>query len=257
MRARSGAIAVKFFSIICIFGPLGANGAELQPPISLRSPGVTSYPPDDGCTRLGPLGPVDPAALIVRDTPRPDVGPYKVSLPGYATNPTSTSSDVYRPYLINTAPGHTLRFDLTDAWPNNIGPGDGVNLHTHGLIVLPRPCRPYGDYIFTEASSPGDPGASSMISYRIDIPATLPGLMFSRNPQPQPFPSGLYWVHAHVHQDAKNDVMAGQASLLYVGDLERDLAQLPGVDAATAQRLSTENVKYLGPAEGPTRIPYQ
>jgi hypothetical protein len=64
--------------------------------------------PGVGCPLAKP-GPVVRAQLVVRNSSRNDVGPYRVTLPGYATGPTDGGEDSYRPFLIRAKPGDMLR----------------------------------------------------------------------------------------------------------------------------------------------------
>jgi FtsP/CotA-like multicopper oxidase with cupredoxin domain len=165
------------------------------------------------------------AQLVVRNSPR-NVGPYRVTLSGYARSPTDKGEDSYRPFLIRAKPGDTLRIDLA----NKLDESDSdniVNLHTHGLIVAPRPyfpCNSLGDYIFDSVG----PKYNQTFQYRIDIPETIRGpeavrALNGRNlAKPSPFPAGLYWFHSHVHGSAKNHVFAGQAGILAIDPREAD-----------------------------------
>jgi hypothetical protein len=81
------------------------------------------------------------AQLVVRNSSRNDVGPYRVTLPGYATGPTDGGEDSYRPFLIRAKPGDMLRIDLANQLDES-DPDNIVNLHQHGLIVAPRPYSP-------------------------------------------------------------------------------------------------------------------
>src|SRR5205807_899711 len=95
------------------------------------------------------------ASLMVRNTVRPDVGPYRVTLPGYATEQ-DPNGDHYAPFVIEVRPGDTLRVDLRnllDASFASDGVRDNVNLHMHGMVVSPTPpsgCGPLGDYVFSQ-----------------------------------------------------------------------------------------------------------
>ncbi|HJX85590.1 MAG TPA: multicopper oxidase domain-containing protein, partial [Candidatus Angelobacter sp.] len=106
--------------------------------------------------------------LIIRDSIRHDVGPYRVRLPGYATDIFDSGHDSYAPLRMEVCPGDTLQIDLI----NQLSVGyyqPETNLHTHGLIVHPTPDKPGppGDYIFM-AVPPG-----STERYRITIPTDL------------------------------------------------------------------------------------
>lgn len=225
------------------------QAAELLQPLPLSTAGVSvagdadaAGPPGSltTCPALAsPTGPVVPGRLVIRNTDRPDVGSYTVKLPGYSTSLEVLDYDSYRPFLVTAMPGDTLRFDVV----NQLGadaPLDGVvNLHTHGLITSPQPCTPLGDYIFVE----DQPGTTT--SYRVDIPATLPGYQYGSQATPQAYPSGLEWFHAHVHEKTRDDVNAGQSGLIYVGDLAADLLASPGLEPSSAAALANADIVYM------------
>lgn len=228
----------------------GAKAAELQQPIPLYASGLPTGPSPGAvdppgaaatCPALSPVtGPVVPGRLVIRDTDRPDVGPYTVTLPGYAADPASDAADSYRPFLLAAAPGDTLRLDVVNQLGAAEPLGGAVNLHTHGLITSPRPCTPLGDDIFV-ADQPG-----TTTSYRVDVPATLPGAQLSSAAATVRYPSGLQWFHSHLHERTTDDLSAGQAGLLYVGDLRADLLASPAIDAASANALNNADVLYMG-----------
>jgi FtsP/CotA-like multicopper oxidase with cupredoxin domain len=136
MQIRTILCAAIFWTMIA---PAIAAAEELRQPEPPLPTGVVADPPlAPGCTPLSAEGRVRPARLIVRNSDRHDVGPYTVTLPGYATDD-DPAKDRYAPFVIEAAPGDTLRIDLInqlpDAWPTDAI----INLHTHGLIVSPRP----------------------------------------------------------------------------------------------------------------------
>ena len=145
-RLDTVAIAVGCLSV---FGALGARGAELQQPVPFPSPSLSPGPSPGSsipigataCDSLGPPpGPVVPLQLVVRNTDRPDVGPYTVRLPGYGTNVAPNSPQFYRPFLIHANAGDSLRFDVVNQLDTGSLNENDTNLHTHGLVVMPRPC---------------------------------------------------------------------------------------------------------------------
>ncbi len=191
-----------------------AAAVELRDPVAPNTAGVVANPPNPGgvgpCTPLPAEGPVTAASLIVRNSNRPDVGPYTVQLPGYATDPIDPSKDRYAPFVIETKAGNTLRIDLSNALGATLSE-NVINLHTHGLVVSPRPAQPCaapGDYIFLSLSP------EQIAKYRLDIPATVKGVYGTSQ---LPYPSGLYWIHSHVHGSARDQITAGQTALLSVG----------------------------------------
>jgi FtsP/CotA-like multicopper oxidase with cupredoxin domain len=238
---RANAVFKSIPLCVAVLASLGssrsASAAELQQPRLLNTPGLVATPPTDPrCPPPAMFGPRRPARLIVRDAKRPDVGPYTVQLPGYSTG----KENLYQPFLIKANPGDTLRIDLKNELGTVSDGSNLINLHTHGLIVLPRRCAPFGDSVYIETA----PSLTSQ--YAITIPAKLPGSMFAGGGPDQPYPSGLNWFHAHVHGQARPDVMAGQSGMLQVGDLLDTLRATPGLTAAAKTALDRTDVLYLG-----------
>jgi FtsP/CotA-like multicopper oxidase with cupredoxin domain len=208
------------FARVCV-----CSADELKPPL-VPSSAISPDPvPGAGCT-LPKQGLVVPAQLAVRNSSRNDVGPYRVTLPGYAKVAADKGEDSYRPFLIRGKPGDTLRIDLANQLDES-DPDNIVNLHTHGLIVAPRPyfpCNSLGDYIFDSVG----PRYNQSFQYRIDIPETIQGpeAIHALNGRdlimPSPFPAGLYWFHSHVHGSAKNHVLAAQTGILAIDPPESD-----------------------------------
>ena len=89
------------------------KAAERQQPIPLYASGRPAGPSPGAvdpsgavatCPAPSPLaGPVVPGRLVIRNTDRPDVGPYTVTLPGYAADAASDTADSYQPFLIALA----------------------------------------------------------------------------------------------------------------------------------------------------------
>jgi hypothetical protein len=220
-----------------------ANPGLADELLALNPPSSTQVEDGDGTLcNLGAIGPVVRARLVVRDTRRA-VGPYVVRLPGYATadSEASTKDDVdaidsFAPFIIRAKPGDTLRIDLVnhlrdadiipapdyESQANKDAGDKAINLHTHGLIVKPRPygpCGSVGDNIFTLADW------KNVARYRIDIPKRIKGAYLNApkdDPDHDtghddgPYPAGPYWFHAHVHGFAKPDVLSGQSGFLSI-----------------------------------------
>ena len=230
-----------------------------------KAPGVAD-PPSGGCKIYVP-GEIRKIKLIVRDTPRA-VGPYLVSLPGYATRE-DAPSDIYGPYQIDAKPGDLLRLDLVNELKDgetipagdfattgvqNVG-GKTINLHTHGLIVDPRPygpCGDLGDYIFDQIDW------KATAHYDIAIPKTVAGGFLNApanaGAKEGPFPVGPYWIHSHIHGQAKPSVLAGQSAFLSVdcppaASLKDcpDAAKLHGVKPADVKVLALRDLQLLVP----------
>lgn len=233
----------KWFSILVasllIGGPIvPAEAGDLLPPLSLSTGVVDAPAMGPGCT-LSTAGPLQKGLLIVRDTTR-TVGPYNVQLPGYATDLNDTGSDSFRPYLIRARPGDSLRVDLANRMPSvtRIPGGETaenyVNIHFHGLVVSPRPylpCDQPGDYIFDDLA----PGQK--FQYRIDVPKTVLGIGGTGR---QPFPSGLYWFHSHLHGTSKDHLLAGQSGVIAIDPAPASSSDPTDVDPTSAIRKGTD-----------------
>lgn len=204
-----------------------AQGAELRDPPRLPVLGQAA----DGCGRGPVLG------LAVRQSLRRDVGPYAVRLHGYVGNARQPGGDSYAPPLIEAMPGTTLRIALINLAP--AGAERRTNLHTHGLFTAPRPpgdCPP-GDFSFLSVP------IAARQNYAIAIPATLPGAALGRAEAAIPYPAGLNWFHAHVHELTRDQVAQGMAGALSVGDPREALR---GSDARATRLLrGATDIRYL------------
>ncbi|MFL5287009.1 MAG: multicopper oxidase domain-containing protein [Rhodopila sp.] len=209
---------------------MGTNSAratttnELLPPLHASAEGLADQP---ACRFAPPPDDVARAHLVIQRSPRP-VGPYNVVLDGF-TNPHAANGghSSYRPILIETNAGTTLRIDLDNRLPQADAAHPlltTTNLHTHGLIVSPQPFDPRhpcpGDSVYQSVPPPAASGQGSLRSYRIDIPDRIPAAFFGlgKPGDTVAHPSGLFWFHAHLHTVAKAQVTAGMAGLISIGD---------------------------------------
>lgn len=175
-----------------------SQAAELREPLPLSA----APQPASACGSGRAVG------LVLRESLRPDVGPYAVTLAGYGQG-RDAAADRYAPYLLRLDPGGTTRIALRNALP-----GESANLHTHGLFTSPRDAPPcdLGDYSLYAGPAMG------RVDYRIGLPATLPGASQGSGRPSVPYPRGLAWFHAHVHGIARDQVTSGMAGLITVGD---------------------------------------
>lgn len=123
--------------------------------------------------------------------------------------------------------------------------GNPINLHTHGLVVEPRTPstsrKTYGDYVFVLGfpnTSAGLAAASGgthnhgdatfvPIEYEIDLPAN--------------HPSGPAWFHPHIHGISLNQVSAGLAGIISVGEVGDYTCE----DRACTKPWPAGNVRHL------------
>src|SRR5674476_96686 len=124
-----------------------------------------------------------------------------------------------------------------------------LNLHTHGLMVSPYARQPatgqavFGDRIFECTSSQSRQGhiVGDAMRYEFTLNDTAPG---------QSHPLGIDWIHPHVHGIAKAQVSSGMASMIVVGDINKQLCAMPSPDGAAPpaqcqDRIPPEAVKHL------------
>ena len=124
-----------------------------------------------------------------------------------------------------------------------------TNLHTHGLIVEPRRATPalpsYGDYVHVlventhqmppppatlpipSCQDTTDPNLSSVggghsAGHGAITDTALDAVDYEINLPPN-HPAGLYWFHPHAHGVALNQVTAGLAGSITVGNVEQYL----------------------------------
>ena len=123
-----------WFGIMLLAWSSAVQAAELRQPATPKAGSVMPVlPVRPGCPPPPVSKTVRAASLIVRNTMRPDVGPYRVMLPGYATEQ-DPNGDHYAPFVIEAQPGDSLRVDLHNQLDASI-PNDGhaiVNLHMDG-----------------------------------------------------------------------------------------------------------------------------
>ncbi|HTJ63533.1 MAG TPA: multicopper oxidase domain-containing protein [Alphaproteobacteria bacterium] len=117
-----------------------------------------------------------------------------------------------------------------------------TNIHTHGLEVSPRfptvDNPTYGDTVFVMTLNPANgelpPDAAvhgdvrvGYTDYQIDIPKS--------------HPAGLYWLHPHVHGIAMNQIGAGLAAIITIGDISDYVCK----NASCAAALGRMSIRHM------------
>jgi len=117
-----------------------------------------------------------------------------------------------------------------------------TNLHTHGLIVEPRQATPsnptYGDFIYVLAYPKGKLPTMQM-----------PGLDYTDQPLdydiyiPPNHPTGLFWIHPHVHGLALNQISYGMAGIITIGSVNNTVSRpVPTAALAPSQGLAVRHL---------------
>lgn len=121
--------------------------------------------------------------------------------------------------------------------------GNPTNLHTHGLIVSPRfPTRrqpTYGDNILVLTFNPdnGLPGDDDDVVHG-DIRL---GFTEYEIKIPKSHPSGLFWLHSHVHGLTLNQISSGMSGVITIGEPSDYLCR----NAACSDFVKTLPVRHL------------
>jgi FtsP/CotA-like multicopper oxidase with cupredoxin domain len=143
--------------------------------------------------------------------------------------------------FINQLPPAPPDAEHAQEMPEMLG-ANPTNLHTHGLIVEPRQATAsnptYGDYVYVYAYPKGklptmsDPGldyTDQPLDYDIYIPPN--------------HPSGLFWIHPHVHGLALNQISYGMAGIITVGSSSGYIGTFTPLAAGAPP--ATPPVRYL------------
>lgn len=129
--------------------------------------------------------------------------------------------------------GHCMAFSRWNADSGWVSTLNLANLHMHGFLVQPDARRDaagnlvYGDNIFVCGRKQTD----------YDI---------AMNGSGEPHPSGVNWIHPHIHGIAKAQVSAGMAQMVVI-DAAADLrtAELPGGSSLPARNLLLKDIQTV------------
>ena len=206
------------------------------------------------------------AKPITLDTYSPTAWVYEVCYRSDATNDTcpadSRTASEYGGMRLQLQPGDHLKIHFINQLPpappdaehaqgemHEMLKDNPTNLHTHGLIVEPRRATQsdptYGDYVYVLAYPKGKLPTMQM-----------PGLDYTDQPLdydiyvPANHPAGLFWIHPHVHGLALNQISAGMAGIITIGNVSGYVSRGGGVFGSSAPiastlALSTPAVRHL------------
>jgi FtsP/CotA-like multicopper oxidase with cupredoxin domain len=226
MRAFAVGSRFVWASLAFSFAADTARAAELQEPITLQSQnGILDILLVAKAAAIPTLSPLNPTGWVYDVCLNPHNGANDCpAKPASAKNYGGTrlqlfQGDTLKIHLVNKLP------PVTDA-DHAKDPGEAflalnpTNLHTHGLLVSPHyPSKAnpaYGDNVFvmTFNSANGKPAVSKHLHAAVDFDATDYEIKIPAN-----HPSGLFWFHPHVHGISLNQVSAGMAGIITVGNV--------------------------------------
>jgi L-ascorbate oxidase len=226
-RAAGAAVWICFAS--------SANAVELRNPPELDSlNGVLDVLMVAKAASVPSLAPFVPTGWV-----------YEICLRSEAIDNECPASTPPRNYYggtnLHVNPGDTLRIHLVNQLPmatdsKHAGdPGESflklnpTNIHTHGLIVsthTPTAGDPtYGDNVFvlTFNSANGQPTVSPHMHSAVRYDYTDYSIQI-----PVDHPPGFFWFHPHAHGLALNQVSAGLAGVVTVGNVSDYVCTQPG-----------------------------
>jgi hypothetical protein len=225
----SGRNAAAFVRLFVGFLLAGAAKAEtIQEPYTLTSSnGVLNLLVVAQAQTVPTLSPLNPTGLVYSVCLRPAESescppPPKNVIPYAGPLLKLRQSDVLNIHLVNQLPPLTDSFHAT----NSEEPQDKflamnpTNIHTHGMLVsahYPTKAEPnYGDnvYVYTFNSANGAPPALAAAHADVRIHSTDYSITIPKN-----HPSGLFWIHSHIHGISLNQISSGLSGTITVGDV--------------------------------------
>jgi len=174
--------------------------------------------------KIAHLGALKPHGWVYDICPRPADGSDTCPAKPPGTN-------LYGGTRLQLQPGDTLKMRLVNKLPmvldsEHAGEPGGhylasnpTNLHTHGLIVSPHyPTKSnptYGDNIFVMTLNPDNPppGDGDVVHGDVRFGFTEYEIKI-----PKSHPSGLFWLHGHIHGLTLNQLSSGMSAMITIGD---------------------------------------
>ena len=230
------------------FSASTAGAVDLQEPLTLQSKkGVLDILLVAKAAAIPSLSPLNPTGWVYDICLNPHNGANDCPA-------TSGSANLYGGTRLQLSQGDTLKIHLVNKLPpitdsdHAQDPDEAflalnpTNIHTHGLIVSPHyPSKSdptYGDNVFvlTFNSANGTPVVSPHIHGVVAFNSTDYSIKI-----PAHHPSGLYWFHPHAHGIALNQVTAGMAGIITIGNTKDYLCN----DAGCATFSKTIGVRHM------------
>ncbi len=206
-----------------------ASAATIQEPYTLTSShGVLNLLLIAEARTVPTLGPLNPTGFVYTVCLRPANGsetcpPAPANVIPYAGPLLKLSQgDVLNIHLVNRLPPLTDSFHAT----NPEEPAEAflsmnpTNIHTHGMLVSPHyptvAVPNYGDniYVYTFNPANGVPPALAAEHGDVRMRSTDYSITIPKN-----HPSGLFWLHSHLHGISLNQISAGLSGTITVGNV--------------------------------------
>jgi L-ascorbate oxidase len=236
----------------CLLFAGAAQADIIQEPYTLSSSnGVLNLLMVAEARAVPTLSPLNPTGLVYSVCLRPSDGAETCPTPSANVIPYAgpllklRQGDVLNVHLVNNLP---LLTDSKHAMNQQEEPGAGflslnpTNLHFHGMLVsahLPTAGVPnYGDNIYVYTFNSANPAPPPLAAQHADV--RIHSTDYSMK-IPQNHPSGLFWVHSHIHGISLNQISSGLSGTISVGDVGDNVCR----DEPCADFLATLPVRHL------------
>lgn len=223
----SGRGSPAFAAFLLVAGV--AEAATIQEPYTLSSSnGVLDLLMVAEAQTVPTLSPLNPTGLVYSVCIRPSNGSETCPPPPATVIPYAgpllklQQGDVVKVHLVNKLPPLTDSFHASN--PNEPNETflsmNPTNIHFHGMLVsahYPTAAVPnYGDNInvYTFNGKNGAPPALAAAHADVRIHSTDYSITIPKN-----HPSGLYWIHSHIHGISLNQITSGLSGTISVGNV--------------------------------------
>jgi L-ascorbate oxidase len=206
-----------------------AEAATIQEPYTLASSsGVLNLLMVAEAQPVPTLSPLNPTGLVYSVCLRPSNGSETCPPPPANVIPYAgpilklTQGDVLNIHLVNVLPPLTDSFHATNSEEptETFLSMNPTNLHTHGLLVSPHyptaAVPNYGDniYVYTFNAANGTPPALAAQHADVRVHSTDYSITIPKN-----HPSGLFWIHSHIHGISLNQISSGLSGTINIGNV--------------------------------------
>jgi L-ascorbate oxidase len=227
--ARPGLSLGVCLSAGCMLFAGESQSDTLQQPYTLTSSnGVLNLLMVAQAQKVPTLSPLNPTGLVYNVCIRPSNGsetcpPPPANVIPYAGPLLNLSQgDILNVHLVNNLPPltdskHAMNPEEPTKTYLSMNP---TNLHFHGMLVsahYPTAAVPnYGDniYVYTFNDANGTPSSLAAAHADVRMHSTDYSITIPKN-----HPSGLFWVHSHIHGISLNQVSSGLSGTISVGNV--------------------------------------
>jgi L-ascorbate oxidase len=225
-----GLSALVGLSAGCLLFAGAAQAATIQEPYTLAaSNGVLNLLMVAHAQTVPTLNPLNPTGLVYDVCIRPSNGSETCPPPPANVIPYAgpilklMQNDVLNIHLVNLLPPLTDSFHANNPTEEPTAAflsQNPTNLHTHGLLVSPHyptaAVPNYGDNIYVYTFNPGNGTPPVIAAQHADVRMRSTDYSITI---PSNHPSGLFWIHSHIHGISLNQITSGLSGTITIGNV--------------------------------------